>query len=300
MDHTGVVRLQHDGREWLHVTGTDGLGIGWMCLSPTALYCLIPGREQELRWRVASWLGGPVDSMPQPISASLVSEASPSTTVVPGVSVASSATPAPVVTDLAGNLAGQGVRQKAVEARDEAPVRTALARVLGVHTNERAWRMGAQGEELVGAQLKKLEPAWRAIHSVPVGAADSDIDHVVIGPGGVFTINTKHHKDAKVWVRGNTFKVNGFNQPYVRNSRFEASRASKLLSNALGRPVPVKAIIAVVNAGNFTVKQQPQDVVVMAHMELRTWLKKRPVVLSPADVEAIHSVARRKDTWRTR
>ncbi|MFE7074420.1 nuclease-related domain-containing protein [Streptomyces sp. NPDC057620] len=26
------------------------------------------------------------------------------------------------------------------------------------------------------------------------------IDHLLIGPGGVFTINTKHHQGAPVWV----------------------------------------------------------------------------------------------------
>src|SRR5947209_555839 len=124
MDDSGVVRLQHDGREWLHVTGTDGAGIGWMCLNPPALYCLVPGREHELRWRVASWLGASIDAMPQPISPSVVPSANPSTTVVHEASLASSVIPGPAVPDLAANVAGQGIRQKAIDAKAEAPVRT--------------------------------------------------------------------------------------------------------------------------------------------------------------------------------
>ena len=35
-------------------------------------------------------------------------------------------------------------------------MRTLFARVLGVHTDERAFRVGAKGERLVGQQLDRL------------------------------------------------------------------------------------------------------------------------------------------------
>jgi hypothetical protein len=47
---------------------------------------------------------------------------------------------------------------------------------------------------LVAGQLDKLmrrDPRWRCRHSIPVGSNGADIDHLVIGPGGVFTLNTK-------------------------------------------------------------------------------------------------------------
>lgn len=108
--------------------------------------------------------------------------------------------------DLAQTRAGAGVRAQARQARQAAPVRTLLARVLGVHTDERAWRLGADGEEAVAAQLRKLDGRWRTIHSVPVGSRDSDIDHVVIGPGGVYTVNAKNHPNACVSVGGNAVR----------------------------------------------------------------------------------------------
>lgn len=145
----------------------------------------------------------------------------------------------PRCTDLAGRRPGQAVREQAVALRQAAPVRTLVARVLGVHTDERAYRIGADGEEAVAARLARLGPAWRVLHAVPVGRGDSDIGHVVIGPGGVFTVNAKHHPDANVWVGGNTFLVNGHRQPYVRNGRHEAQRASRLLTARTGFPVLV-------------------------------------------------------------
>jgi hypothetical protein len=89
--------------------------------------------------------------------------------------------------DLSLNLPGHAVREQALAARAEAPVRTTLARVLGVHTDERAWRIGADGEELVAAELAKVSrkrAAWTAIHAVPVGSKGSDIDHLVLARAG--------------------------------------------------------------------------------------------------------------------
>ncbi|HXQ59492.1 MAG TPA: nuclease-related domain-containing protein, partial [Acidimicrobiales bacterium] len=122
--------------------------------------------------------------------------------------------------DLSLNRPGQGVRDKAVVALRRAPVKTFIARVLGVRTQEGAWRAGADGEMEVGWQLRKLGPDWHVIHAVAVGEKQSDIDHVVIGPAGVFTLNTKNHGRNRVWVAENAFLVNGKKTDYLRNSRF--------------------------------------------------------------------------------
>ena len=78
----------------------------------------------------------------------------------------------PVWDDLVQRRAGQAAREQATALKEAAPVRTFLARLLRVHTDERAWRIGADGEEKVAAQLAKLikrDPRWRVLHAVPVG-----------------------------------------------------------------------------------------------------------------------------------
>ncbi len=135
------------------------------------------------------------------------------------------------------------------------------------------------------------------IHSVPVGEKDTDIDHVVIGPPGVFTLNTKNHSGRNVWVHTHAFKVSGHNQDYLKKSRAEAKRAAKLLSAACGLSVPVEPMIVVLSA-KLTVKGQPQDVSVGGPRTIYRWLTSRPPVLSPEAVEMIYEHARRDVTWR--
>lgn len=61
----------------------------------------------------------------------------------------------------------------------------------GEHAQEIADRAarGAEGERKVGAILEGLGPEWHALHGVWLG--HGDIDHVLVGPGGTFTIETK-------------------------------------------------------------------------------------------------------------
>jgi hypothetical protein len=200
--------------------------------------------------------------------------------------------------DLSTNRAGQAARQKSVELRQEAPVKSILARLLGAPRTDRDYRVGADGEEKVGHRLSKLGPGWNVLHAVPVGNRGSDIDHVLVGPPGVFTLNTKNHTGKNVWVNDRSFKVSGRSTDYLRNSRYEAKRASEYLSTACGFAVDVHPLIVVL-AASFTVKRQPPDVTVVARKRIAKWLLSRPPVLSAQRVEAIFEYARRDTTWVT-
>jgi hypothetical protein len=56
-----------------------------------------------------------------------------------------------------------------------------------------AWSQGAEGEEVVGEILEGLvADGWQVIHDVSLGRGN--IDHVVVGPGGLFTVETKSRR----------------------------------------------------------------------------------------------------------
>ena len=55
------------------------------------------------------------------------------------------------------------------------------------------WLRGAEGEKAVGKVCTELEAdGWRAIHDVSLG--HGNVDHILVGPGGIFTIETKSHR----------------------------------------------------------------------------------------------------------
>lgn len=214
------------------------------------------------------------------------------------------AAPSPVVEsmhdagrDLVANVAGAAVRAKRNEVNAQAPVFNFVARVLGVKTEERSWRVGAKGEEKVAGELSKLGDAWHRLHAVEVGERGSDIDHVVIGPPGVFTLNTKRHPHAKAWVGERSVMINGHRTDYVRNSRFEGKRAAELLSQACGFPVTVTPVIVFVDLDAFTVKQLPSDVHVTTRKRLLDWFNSLPPTLDVDAIEMIFANARQSTAW---
>jgi hypothetical protein len=280
-----VVRWRRYGKDRLYVKDPAGTDVGWWDLTTDEAHPTVPEHLEPLTTAVMAWRTD--QSPPTPASVAAVSP--------PPVAV-----PERPWIDLATNHPGDEAREKAEAARDAAPVRSLLARVLNVHTDERAWRLGAIGEEKVAAELVKVakkDPRWRFLHALPVGRRGSDIDHLVLGPGGVFTINTKHHPNADIWVGGNTFLVNGHRQPYVRNSRHEAMRAARLLTEACGFPVHVEGLIVTVNAHDVVVKTQPEGVHVVWRNQLAKWLLRHGDVCPEATLDAIHDIARRSTTW---
>ncbi len=330
MEDTGlqVNRWRRFGKDRLYVSHGDEVKVGWWDLTADEGHPETPSDAAALIEAVTNWKAGCRNASPgrgataQPHDAPIrgVDTRSPQSPPdirdadVAEVLLAQSPVDPPVAVsrdrkgrairpwfDLSTNEPGAEAREQAIAARDAAPVKSLLARALGVHTNERAWRIGADGEERVAARLAKLakkDPRWRSLHAIPVGNRGSDIDHLVIGTGGVFTLNTKHHPGAKIWVGGETFLVDGHKQPYIRNSRHEAARAAKLLTSACGFPVHVDGVIVTVNADDVVVKKAPAGVHVVPRMQIARWLLRHGPIHSESVLEAIFDAARRSTTWQ--
>ncbi|MET9271102.1 nuclease-related domain-containing protein [Kribbella sp. NPDC003557] len=175
-----------------------------------------------------------------------------------------------------------------------------LARLFGVRplsNDGNHWYQGALGEREVGRLLSKLGPGWTVLHAVPIGRRGADIDHVVVGPAGVFTINTKHHANQKVWVADRALMISGTRQHHIRNAEFECRRTANLLTKALGRPVPVTPVIAVVNAQKLTIRNPPTTVAVVDARRLVKLLKRQPAVLTPDDLAHLARLITDPTTW---
>ncbi|WP_411700142.1 nuclease-related domain-containing protein [Conyzicola sp.] len=199
------------------------------------------------------------------------------------------------------NLPGQSAIIELLRVHAGLPQRSRLARVLGISpltAESRPWYDAAVSEIEVGDALAGLGDDWVVLHALPVGTGTTDIDHVVIGPGGVFIINTKSHPGQAVWASQRAFLVSGVRHPYIRNMEYEMGRVERLLGSASGIPVEVAGILAVVAAKSITVREKHRDVTVLSTASLVQWLLARPVVLGPAQVTAIGAAAQLATTWQ--
>ncbi|OJU41245.1 MAG: hypothetical protein BGN97_16035 [Microbacterium sp. 69-10] len=173
------------------------------------------------------------------------------------------------------------------------PPRTRTAWFFGrdpLSPHAESWYSGALGELEVGRVLEHLGQGWHVIHAIPIGTRGSDIDHLVIGPAGVFTINAKRHM-GKVWVGNRMLLVNGQRTHHLRNAEHEGQRAARILST------PVTPLVVIAGARTFTVKEPSEKVVVLRSRDLVRWLTRSAPVLTPPEVRELASRAADPETW---
>ena len=117
---------------------------------------------------------------------------------------------------------------------------------------------------------------------------DGEIDHVVIGPGGVFTIHLEHQPAAKVWVSEHKVTINGRDSDRMSQARFGARRASGLLTTLCGFDVTVQSVLILIGAATVQTLSRPAELHVRTQHDLRDWLCMQPRRLNAGTVAAIH------------
>jgi hypothetical protein len=198
--------------------------------------------------------------------------------------------------------AGYAVARKCLEVQGAAELRDPSLRTenrVVLHEDARPWLVGALGEIEVGRVLAQLGPSWFVRHSVPIGSGTTDVDHLVIGPAGVFAINTKHHRGASVWVGDYVVRVGDRNEKYFGPSRGEGLNVARRLASHVDFVVPVHPVIAVLNAHSFVDRRavDAREVTVVEAKDLVRWLEQQPDQLTETQVSLLTLAAEEPNTW---
>lgn len=167
-----------------------------------------------------------------------------------------------------------------------------------VSTDSVAWLFGAKGEQVVGSILDALPPEWTVLHALPLGARNCAIDHLVVGPGGVFTITTKHHSGRVVGVGKKGMTVSGRPVPNMRTAEQEAERVTNLVRQMMPLVAPVQPVIAVVDPKELIIHERPEQVKVIDARDLRRWLMQLQPVLTEPELMELDSIVDSPGTWR--
>lgn len=194
---------------------------------------------------------------------------------------------------------GYVVMREALRAQSAAAPRRPLARLLGfspLRPSAVCLYSGAVGELDVAADLDRLPDDWTVLHAVPIGDGDDEIDVLVIGPGGVFAIDTKHYGRRRVRVAGERLELDGRPADHAEHAIDDARVASALLTRSAGCRVDVTPVLAVVSASRVSVDSP--GLPVLRAGELREWLVAHPTVLRRGVPEYLTDIAADPGVWR--
>ncbi|GAB3260284.1 hypothetical protein GCM10027425_23350 [Alteromonas gracilis] len=156
-----------------------------------------------------------------------------------------------------------------------------------------AFAHGAEGEERTAQTLAALGAGWTVWHDLHwPGRSRANIDHLVIGPGGVFVVDSKHWSGT-VTVIADRVRQNG----RVRETEVAAVGEASL---AVARLVPAYAdsvlgVLCLVR--EEPVRGRSRDVLMCSTATLVEMLESRPARLTAYDIERIVTTLQR--TMRT-
>ncbi|MGH3378741.1 MAG: nuclease-related domain-containing protein [Actinoallomurus sp.] len=163
-----------------------------------------------------------------------------------------------------------------------------------------AWRKPSVAERKTERQLRGMEKAgYRTLHARAVprddeGVSDGQIDHLVIGPTGVYAVDSEKW-DKRLPVRAMSHRklfLGPFNKKErLDEARWESEQASRLISGQLGYEVPVQPSLAIYGPAISWKVLMVREVDVYAGGRARNYLRRRPKILNGVDVNRIFDAA---------
>ena len=154
-----------------------------------------------------------------------------------------------------------------------------------------AWRRGAAGERHTARLLCQLErQGWAVLHDLAVPGSRANMDHLVIGPGGVFVIDSKQYRGRlQLDSSGRLWHGRYPLAPALRAVSFEADLAAQVLTDPDVVVVPVMAVHgAQVPWGKVVTDGVP----VVSARRLPSMLRQLPAMLGPERVAWLADQAR--------
>ncbi|GAA2244353.1 hypothetical protein GCM10010145_08960 [Streptomyces ruber] len=264
MNGLRVIPAWRHGQDRLYVCLTDGRNVAWYDRRTARVNLLSEDRREDVLDALGPFLAGPVTVGPPPV---------PTPAELARLTL-------PPDDDLAPNRPGEALL--IALDRDPGPTRRLRPDVR---------RRSLAAEQAVGEALDRMEGGgWRTLHSIGLPGGDR-IHHLVIGPGGLFCVRALHARKQRVVIADPMVKVGRREpRPLLRYLRSDAERAAYALT------AEVRPVLAPVGATAVDIASPLREVRVLPEEDL-CGLARSGGVLKPADVEALHAMARNRHTW---
>jgi hypothetical protein len=166
-------------------------------------------------------------------------------------------------------MAGESARESARRQREKAE---------RLQRSADLWQLGADGEQATADALKALPSTWTVFHDVRwPGRKYANVDHVAVGPGGVFVIDSKNWSGTIV-VRDNVLRQNGRQRESTVVGAAEAALAVHSIVPVVV-PQHVQAVLCFVR--DEWLSGWARDVMVCSTANVVDFLLTRPEILPP-------------------
>jgi len=161
-------------------------------------------------------------------------------------------------------------------------------------SKRRIWSKGAKGEKIVAKKLKKLPKKYTAIRDVKIPNLGGDIDHVVVGPTGIYVIETKNYKPTYIPDEDCWYHTSGRKSPQnpAKQVKLQASKLNDFLVRKLGKKLnktTINPVISPINH-NLILKKDIKSYEIVFPEDLVSYLSHQKKILSSKEVKEIINI----------
>lgn len=163
-------------------------------------------------------------------------------------------------------------------------------RIIRLLPRSRALKQGLEGEKAVGQFLDRLRAQGYQVFHDLIGSG-FNVDHVLIGPAGIYTIETKTWSkptrgEAKISFDGEQLTVSGHTperDPIIQ-ARAQSAWLRGLLAESTGKQFDVFPVVVFPGWYIDRIKDGPHDIWVLEPKALPGFLDKIPQRLAPDEI----------------
>jgi hypothetical protein len=164
-------------------------------------------------------------------------------------------------------------------------------------SKRRIWSKGAKGEKIVAKKLKELPKKYTAIRDVKIPNYGGDFDHVVVGPTGIYIIETKNYKptyipDENCWYH-TSGRVSELNP--AKQVKLQVSKLNGFLEPKLGKKFNKAVIFPVISPINHNLifKNKIKSYEIVYPEDLVGYISHKRKILTSSEVKEIINILAR-------
>lgn len=160
--------------------------------------------------------------------------------------------------------------------------------------NEDTWGRGYDAEEVVATGLAALGPDYKLVHDVSKGLNRGNIDHLLIGPTGLFAIETKSNRNRMIAFnfKGKDF-LGSLARDFIRQAARNAYWAHQFIKDQAGLDIYAQGlVIRPFNRDQILPSNAPNQVPILDGRSFENYIKNNDRRLSAEEINKIFDLFR--------
>jgi hypothetical protein len=151
-------------------------------------------------------------------------------------------------------------------------------------------KLGIEGEEITAKVLESLGNDYKVLHSIPLEFNKKDLDHIIVGPTGVFLVNSKNYRSKSLLIDNEYIIYNKKRYTDPIDIRRDSDLVEKLFN------IKVNPILCLINNNNLKIKSS--NITKVLHVnKILDYIEKKEKIYSNEQVIKIYNEMSNIKKW---